>query len=290
MSALDFLQLSAAQHPLIVKFYRTHHSRNRVRPQARCWVVRRRCEIIGGLCLTPVAYGHFLTGLLIAPDERNQGIGAQLMRQALKGIQQPIWLFCQPRLYGFYARLGFTLTSTLPEALADRLARYQQTKTLIALQRNARMPPLPRPTLTISIACLFDESGRVLVVRKRGSSYFMLPGGKSEPGETPIQTLQRELREELGLQLDEGAFQSLGHHSAPAANEPGHWVEAEVFQAFLTQPVQAQAELEELGWLDLPPVRTEHLAPLLREKILPLLLEREDQPSLPALPQPATTD
>lgn len=289
MSALEFLQLSAAQHPLIVKFYRTHHSRNRVRPQARCWVVRRRGEIIGGLCLTPVAYGHFLTGLLIAPDERNQGIGAQLMRQAQKDIQQPIWLFCQPRLYAFYARLGFTLASTLPEVLADRLARYQRTKTLIALQRNARMATLPRPTLTISIACLFDESGRILVVRKRGSAYFMLPGGKSEPGETPIQTLQRELSEELGLQLAESEFQSLGHHSAPAANEPGHWVEAEVFQASLTQSVKVQAELEELDWLGLPPARTEHLAPLLREKILPLLLEREDRLSL-RFTQPAATD
>ncbi|EIK51742.1 hypothetical protein YO5_07513 [Stutzerimonas stutzeri TS44] len=274
MSALEFLQLSAAQQPLIVKFYRAHHSRNRVRPQARCWVVRRHGEIIGGLCLTPVATGHFLTGLLIAPDERNQGIGAHLMRQALEGIQQPVWLFCQPRLYGFYARLGFALASTLPEPLVDRLARYQQTKTLIALQRDARMTALPRPTLTIAIACLFAEPRRILVVRKRGSHYFMLPGGKSEPGETPMQTLRRELWEELGLQLEESAFQPLGHHSAPAANEPGHWVEAQVFQANLTQAVQAQAELEELGWLDLPPARTEHLAPLLREKILPLLLER----------------
>ena len=144
---------------------------------------------------------------------------------------------------------------------------------------------ISRNTVRQAIGSL-EEAG--FVVRKRGSAYFMLPGGKSEPGETPIQTLQRELWEELGLQLAESEFQSLGHHSAPAANEPGHWVEAEVFQASLTQAVKVQAELEELDWLGLPPARTEHLAPLLREKILPLL-EREDRLSL-RFTQPAATD
>ncbi|MCW3149028.1 GNAT family N-acetyltransferase [Stutzerimonas stutzeri] len=273
MPALEIQQLSAAQQPLIVRFYRAHNSRNRVRPQAQCWVARRG-EIVGGLCLTPVASGHFLTGLLVAPSERNQGIGAQLVECALRDIHQPVWLFCQPRLYGFYARLGFTSATTLPEPLADRLARYQQTKTLIALQRNDWISTMPMPTLTIAIACLFDNARRILIVRKRGSRYFMLPGGKAEAGETPVQTLQRELLEELGLQLEERDLQPLGHYAAPAANEPGHWVEAEVFQGRLTQAVQVQAELEELDWLELPPARTEHLAPLLRERILPVLLEQ----------------
>lgn len=127
------------------------------------------------------------------------------------------------------------------------------------------------PILKIAIACLFDEAGRVLLVRKRGSRFFMLPGGKGEPGETALCTLRRELEEELGLCMEERAFSALGFFEAPAANDPGHWVHADAFTAHLPQSVRALAELEELGWLDLQQPESHLLAPLLRDRILPCL-------------------
>ena len=58
--------------------------------------------------------------------------------------------------------------------------------------------------LVIVIACaLIDPDGRVLVAqRPEGKSMAGLwefPGGKSEAGEMPEETLIRELREELGI-------------------------------------------------------------------------------------------
>ena len=41
--------------------------------------------------------------------------------------------------------------------------------------------------------------GRSLLVRKRGSTIFMQPGGKIESGESALDALTRELREEIGL-------------------------------------------------------------------------------------------
>ncbi|MBE7373723.1 GNAT family N-acetyltransferase [Pseudomonas lopnurensis] len=272
MPALDYQPLPSSLVPLLIRFYRAHNSRHRVHREAKCWVARRG-EIHAGLCLTPVAQGHFLSGLLVNPQERNRGIGARLVRAALATVEGPVWLFCQPRLCEFYARLGFFPTAQLPESLSDRLARYQRSKTLIALL-NDRMPPMSRPTLTIAIACLFDEAGRMLLARKRGSRFFMLPGGKAEPGESPLQTLRRELGEELHLHLGDDAFEELGHYQAPAANEPGHWVQADVFMARLPHAVQPQAELEELDWLELNAPARDDLAPLLRERIMPVLLER----------------
>ena len=114
------------------------------------------------------------------------------------------------------------------------------------------------PILKIAAACLFDESGRMLVVRKRGSHIFMLPGGKTESNETPLQTLCRELEEEIGLSIEESRLQPLGHFQARAANEPDHWVEAEVFVGYLTDEVAPRFLL----------------APLLRERIIPALLLR----------------
>jgi len=126
-------------------------------------------------------------------------------------------------------------------------------------------------TLTISAACLIDEAGRLLLVRKRNTQAFMLPGGKAEPGEDAITALSRELAEELNLSLPATALRPLGRFRAAAANEAATWIDASVFQARLTHAVSAAAELEELRWLapgDVPPAP---LAPLLREHVLPLL-------------------
>ncbi|MGP9650592.1 NUDIX domain-containing protein [Glutamicibacter sp. AOP38-B1-38] len=42
------------------------------------------------------------------------------------------------------------------------------------------------------------EAGQVLAVRKRGTATFMVPGGKPEPGESPLDAGVREVSEELG--------------------------------------------------------------------------------------------
>ena len=134
---------------------------------------------------------------------------------------------------------------------------------------------MTQPTLRIATACLFDGQSRILVVRKRATHFFMLPGGKTEAGETALMTVKRELYEELALQLDDADLQWLGHFQAPAANEPGHWVDAQVFigKAGQKSP-RAQAEIEETTWLDICAPDSHQLAPLLREQILPVLRER----------------
>lgn len=130
---------------------------------------------------------------------------------------------------------------------------------------------MPLRTLHIAAACLFDETGRLLLVRKRDTQMFMLPGGKRDEGETPLQTLLRELHEELQLHLPESAFTPLGHFSEVAANEADTRVEADIFRALLPHPVLPAAELEELRWLSACDPRTDDLAPLLRRHVLPLI-------------------
>ncbi|WP_435605583.1 NUDIX hydrolase [Pseudomonas knackmussii] len=130
---------------------------------------------------------------------------------------------------------------------------------------------MTQTVLAIAAACLLDEAGRLLLVRKRGTRAFMLPGGKREPGENPLQALQRELQEELGLALPEAALAPLGRFQAAAANEPDTLVDAHIYLAALPHPVAAAAELEELAWLERDAEPMANLAPLLREKVLPAL-------------------
>ncbi|MHB9005113.1 MAG: NUDIX hydrolase, partial [Coriobacteriia bacterium] len=58
--------------------------------------------------------------------------------------------------------------------------------------------------IRVAAALIVDEGGRILLVRKRGTTVFMQPGGKYEPGETAAETLSRELHEELGLRIAPG--------------------------------------------------------------------------------------
>jgi ADP-ribose pyrophosphatase YjhB (NUDIX family) len=54
-------------------------------------------------------------------------------------------------------------------------------------------------------AIIFNQKGQILVLkhRFRAGSGWGLPGGFLERGEQPIDALRRELREELGLEIDD---------------------------------------------------------------------------------------
>jgi 8-oxo-dGTP diphosphatase len=127
----------------------------------------------------------------------------------------------------------------------------------------------------VAAAIVTDSAGRAVVVRKRGTTGFMQPGGKIERGESALVTLVRELREELGLEvlIDETEF--LGSYEAAALNEPGETVRAEVFALTTDADLTPGREIEELYWLHSPSdVDSVELAPLTLEVLLPLWATR----------------
>lgn len=136
-------------------------------------------------------------------------------------------------------------------------------------------------TIFVSAVVFRDQRGRILTVRKRGTSRFMLIGGKPEAGESPRLAAVREVREEIGVQIDPGDLELLGMWRAAAANEAGHQVHGTVFVA--RQPMAAlpavRAEIAQARWLDpgfadsWKPGSAGHdqLAPLLSTRVLPAL-------------------
>ncbi|BCW74512.1 NUDIX domain-containing protein [Arthrobacter sp. FX8] len=133
--------------------------------------------------------------------------------------------------------------------------------------------------IVVSAVCVFDHTGRLLTVRKRGTTMFMHPGGKPEPGETAVQAAARELEEEVGITIDPRELVLMGVWIADAANEAATDIEATVFTAPGTWSAHPSAEIAEIRWLDLDVLasgagQARDLAPLLTDHILPLLAAR----------------
>jgi 8-oxo-dGTP diphosphatase len=125
--------------------------------------------------------------------------------------------------------------------------------------------------IVVSAVCIFDDAGRLLTVRKRGTDKFMHPGGKPEAGESPAETASRELAEEVGIVLAPEALEPLGIWLADAANEAATQIEATVFTAPGAWSAHPSAEIAEIRWLDLTGELPEDLAPLLTDHVLPAL-------------------
>lgn len=122
----------------------------------------------------------------------------------------------------------------------------------------------------VSAAVIHDDEGRLLLVRKTGTTAFMQPGGKPEAGETASETLSRELSEELGLRVAPETLRELGSFTAAAANEPGFLVVADVFAADIgDQHPAVGAEIAELAWVGADEADGLEIAPLARDYFLP---------------------
>ncbi|WP_083297802.1 NUDIX domain-containing protein [Corynebacterium sp. HMSC072G08] len=106
------------------------------------------------------------------------------------------------------------------------------------------------PIIEVSAVIFRDSRGRILQVRKRGTTAFQFPGGKPEAHEKPADAAVREVAEELTVHLDMRNLVPLGTRTAPASNEPGYTVLAHLFE--YPRPIipQPAAEIVELAWVD----------------------------------------
>lgn len=129
------------------------------------------------------------------------------------------------------------------------------------------MPNNPANILEIAAAVVSDSEGRLLLVRKQNTPFFMQPGGKVDAGETALAALCRELKEELGLKVNSDQLSSLGIRNAPAANELGVMLKVHLFSLVIDEPVEAAAEIAEAKWVTREEAWQLTLAPLTKEYI-----------------------
>ena len=124
------------------------------------------------------------------------------------------------------------------------------------------------PPIRIAAAIINNAHGQTLLVRKHGTTVFIQPGGKINPGESPLNALRRELMEELNCIPLRPQF--CGTFSAPAVNEPQQIVEAAVYRVQLEGTLSPAAEIAEIAWIDPTNPGPRPIAPLTLDHILPI--------------------
>ena len=100
------------------------------------------------------------------------------------------------------------------------------------------------------IALLYLKDGKILSTLSKGKDTYYLPGGKREPGETDEETLVRECREELSIDINKDTIKYYGTFSAQAHGKAeGVLVKMTCYMADFDGELKANSEIQEIRWL-----------------------------------------
>lgn len=100
------------------------------------------------------------------------------------------------------------------------------------------------------IAWIHLDNGKILSTRSRGKSVYYLPGGKREPGESDLDTLIREIDEELSVTIDPASATHVGTYQAQAhGHTDGVTVQMTCYSADHHGVPTPSSEIEEVVWL-----------------------------------------
>jgi 8-oxo-dGTP diphosphatase len=101
------------------------------------------------------------------------------------------------------------------------------------------------PLLIDTVAWVRVESGRILCARPRGKDVFYIPGGKRERGEADLDTLLREIKEELTVDLLPSTVCHVGTYEAAA---DGVTVRMSCYTGDYQGTLTASSEIEDVAW------------------------------------------
>jgi 8-oxo-dGTP pyrophosphatase MutT (NUDIX family) len=106
------------------------------------------------------------------------------------------------------------------------------------------------PDLIDKVAWIHVVDRRLLCARNAGRERFYLPGGKREPGESDVETLVREVDEELAVTVDPATAAYIGTFEALAdARTDGLVVRMTCYTAHHEGTLTPSCEIDELAWL-----------------------------------------
>lgn len=101
------------------------------------------------------------------------------------------------------------------------------------------------------IALIYIKDGKILSSLSKGKDTYYLPGGKKEESETDEETLIRECKEELTVDIIKDSIEYYGTFEAQAHGKvEGILVKMTCYKADFNGNLKPSSEIEELKWLD----------------------------------------
>jgi 8-oxo-dGTP diphosphatase len=106
------------------------------------------------------------------------------------------------------------------------------------------------------IAWIYTKDGKILSTLSRGKSVFYIPGGKREENETDEQTLVREIKEELDVDIVLDTVKYLGVYEAQSDGaEEGVKVKMTSYISDYVGELKASSEIERFEWLSMSDIK-----------------------------------
>ena len=101
------------------------------------------------------------------------------------------------------------------------------------------------------IALIYLKNGKILSSLSKGKDTYYIPGGKRENNETDEETLIRECKEELSIEIKRDTLKYYGTFKAQAHGKAeGIIVKMTCYMADFEGELKANSEIQELKWLD----------------------------------------
>ncbi|HEY5833888.1 NUDIX hydrolase [Streptomyces sp.] len=100
-----------------------------------------------------------------------------------------------------------------------------------------------------TVAWVRIEGGRILCARPRGKEIFYIPGGKREGAESDLETLVREIKEELTVLLDPETVAYVGTYEAGVPGLPEDTVvRMSCYTGEYRGTLAPSSEIDEMAW------------------------------------------
>mgnify|MGYP001624258851 CR=1 FL=1 len=101
------------------------------------------------------------------------------------------------------------------------------------------------------IALIYIKDKKILCTLSKGKDTYYLPGGKREKDEADIDTLLRECKEELDVEVKKETVKYYGTFEAQAhAKEEGIIVKMTCYRADFNGNITPSSEIESINWLN----------------------------------------
>ncbi|MBI2196589.1 NUDIX domain-containing protein [Candidatus Daviesbacteria bacterium] len=97
---------------------------------------------------------------------------------------------------------------------------------------------------------VFKDRKLLQVRTKKEKDVFYTLGGKIEEGESEIECLKREVKEEIGCQIDESSLKFLTEFEDVAHGKGGLLVNIRMYEGKLIGVPRPSSEIVEIGWFD----------------------------------------